>query len=414
MTSSSVPRPTQAVVLAGGRGTRMRPYTDTRPKAMVEFSGKPFLEHVLVMLREQGFTDVLLLLGYLPEVITSHFGDGSDLGLRITYDTTDVEDLTSHRVQHAAHLLEERFLLLYCDNYWPMQFDRMWEHYLRVGAPGMVTVYANRDAWSRSSVIVDDDSRVRVFDRGRTTPGLSGVEISYAILERDLVLPLLPAHQELFEQAVYPVLAERGQLSAWWSEHRYYSVGGLERLPHTEEFFARRPAILLDRDGVLNERPPQAQYVTSPEGVRWLPGSLEALRLLTEAGYRIAVVSNQAGVGRGAMSEHDLEAVTARMTADAEAAGARIEATYHCTHDWDEGCLCRKPAPGMLFSAQRDLSLDLTRTLFVGDDDRDGLAAAAAGCPFEQVTEDRSLLDIVSTLPGIAPLTATSAPGAHP
>lgn len=402
MTTAPPARPTQAVVLAGGRGTRMKPHTDTRPKAMVEFSGKPFLEHVLVMLREQGFTDVLLLLGYLPEVITDHFGDGSRLGLRIAYDTTDADDLTCHRVQHAAHLLDERFLLLYCDNYWPMQFDRMWEHYLRVGAPAMVTVYANRDGWSRSSVIVDEDSMVSVFDRGRTTPGLSGVEISYAILERDLVLPLLPAHQELFEQAAYPVLAEKGLLSAYWSEHRYYSVGGLERLAYTEEFFARRPAVLLDRDGVLNERPPRAEYVTRPEQVRWLPGSLEAVRLLSEAGYRIAVVSNQAGVGRGAMSEQDLEAVTARMEADIVDAGGHVDATYHCTHDWDEGCTCRKPAPGMLFQAQRELSLDLTRTLFIGDDDRDGLAAAAAGCPFAQVTDERSLLDIVRTLPGVS------------
>lgn len=380
----------------------MKPYTDTRPKAMVEFSGKPFLEHVLVMLREQGFTDVLLLLGYLPDVITDHFGDGSRIGLRITYDTTDADDLTCHRVQHAAHLLDERFLLLYCDNYWPMQFDRMWEHYLQVGAPAMVTVYANRDGWSRSSVIVDDESMVSVFDRGRTTPGLFGVEISYAILERDLVLPLLPAHQELFEQAVYPTLADQGLLSAFWSEHRYYSVGGLERLPYTEEFFARRPAILLDRDGVLNERPPRAEYVTGPEQVRWLPGSLEAVRLLSTAGYKIAVVSNQAGVGRGAMSERDLEAVTARMGADIVAAGGHVDATYHCIHDWDAGCSCRKPAPGMLFEAQRDLSLDLTRTLFIGDDDRDGLAAIAAGCPFAQVTAERSLLDIVRTLPGVA------------
>lgn len=394
--------PTQAVVLAGGRGTRMKPYTDTRPKAMVEFSGAPFLEHVLVMLRDQGITDVLLLLGYLPDVITSHFGDGSRLGLRISYDTTDADDLTAFRVQHAAHLLDERFLLLYCDNYWPLDLPRLWAHHLDRGAPATVTVYANRDGWSRSSVIVDDESMVRVFDRGRTTPGLAGVEISYAVLERDVVLPLLPDHQELFEQAVYPVLAERGQLAGHWTEHRYYSVGGLERLAYTERFFERRPAVLLDRDGVLDERPPQAQYVTRPEEFRWLPGSLDALRLLAEAGWTVAVLSNQAGVARGAMTEADLEAVTARMLSDARAAGGRIDAVYHCTHDWGAGCLCRKPAPGMLFQAQRDLSLDLSRTPFVGDDERDGQAADAAGCLFHRVTADRSLLDVVQDL-----LTAT-------
>lgn len=399
--------PTQAVVLAGGRGTRMRPYTDTRPKAMVEFSGRPFLEHVLVLLREQGITDVLLLLGYLPDVITSHFGDGRRLGLRISYDTTDSDDLTSHRVQHAAHLLDERFLLLYCDNYWPLDLQRLWRHHVAKGVPATVTVYANRDGWSRSSVIVED-GMVRVFDRGRTTPGLEGVEISYAVLERDAVLPLLPAHQELFEQAVYPALAQQGRLAAHWTEHRYYSVGGLERLPYTERFFERRPAVLLDRDGVLDERPPRAQYVTRPEDFRWLPGALEALRLLAEAGWTVAVVSNQAGVARGAMTGSDLEAVTQRMLSDARDAGGRIDAVYHCTHDWDAGCLCRKPSPGMLFEAQRDLSLDLSRTPFVGDDERDGQAAEAAGCPFHRVTADRSLLDVVQDL--LAPVPSGAAP----
>lgn len=394
-------------MLAGGLGTRMRPHTDAMPKAMIPFEGKPFLEHVLELLRDQGFTDVVLLLGYLPDVITSHFGDGSRWGLRIEYSTTLPEDLTAHRVQQAAHLLDERFLLLYCDNYWPMRFDDMWTHYLESGAPAMVTVYANRDGWSRSSVIVDDQSMLRVFDRGRTTPGLAGVEISYAVLERDVVLPLLPQHQELFEQAVYPVLAERGQLSAYWTEHRYYSVGGRERLPYTHMFFAREPAVVLDRDGVLNERAPRAQYVTRPEEFVWLPGALEALRALREAGYRVAVVSNQAGVGRGVMSKEDLDRVTARMFREAESAGGLINAFYSCSHGWDEGCLCRKPAPGMLFQAQRDLSLDLTRTVFVGDDERDGQAAAAAGCLFERVTPSRSLLDVVRDVLLPRPLTAT-------
>lgn len=394
-------RPTQAVLLAGGLGTRMRPLSDDRPKAMIEFSGKPFLEHVLEMLAEQGFHDVVLLLGHLPGVITSHLGDGSRLGLRIRYSTTRPEDLTARRVQQAAGLLDERFLLLYCDNYWPMRFDDMWAQYVERGCPVMVTVYANEDGWSRSNTRVEA-GQITAFDRTRATPGLQGVEISYAICERDVVLPLLPPTQELFEQAVYPPLVEQGRLAACWTEHRYYSVGGMERLPQTREFLARRPAVVLDRDGVLNERPPKAEYVTRPEDFRWLPGSQEALRLLAEADYLVAVVSNQAGVGRGVMTADDLTRVTDRMLAEAREAGGRIDAAYACPHGWDDGCACRKPAPGMLFQAQRDLSLDLTRTCFIGDDDRDGQAARAAGCPFEQVTDDRSLLDIVRTLPGVA------------
>jgi D-glycero-D-manno-heptose 1,7-bisphosphate phosphatase len=138
--------------------------------------------------------------------------------------------------------------------------------------------------------------------------------------------------------------------------------------------------------------------VTSPDQFEWLPGALEALGLLADSGHTVAVVSNQAGIGRGAMSEHDLARISARMISEAQTAGGRIDAIYHCPHDWEEGCECRKPAPGMLFQAQRDLDLDLTRTPFLGDDERDGEAAAAAGCPFVMIDEERSLLDAVREL----------------
>jgi histidinol-phosphate phosphatase family protein len=397
-------RPTQAVILAGGRGTRLAPITDTIPKAMVPFHGKPFMEHTLDMLREQGFEKVLLLLGYKAEVIQEHFGDGSRLGLQIEYSVTGADDLTASRVRVAEAMLDERFLLLYCDNYWPMRFDAMWESYAASGRPAQITVYTNRDGYTRDSVIVEPGGKVAVFDRGRTTPGLAGVEISYAILERETVLGLLPplealpAGDMLFEDAVYTPLAEQGLLHAFESDHRYYSVGGHARLPLTDAFFAREPAVILDRDGTLNERPPRASYVTRPEEFRWLPGALEALALLREAGHRVIVVTNQAGIGRGALTEEDLEAIHARMRADAEAAGGRIDAIYHCPHDWDEGCACRKPRPGMLFQAQREHHLDLTRTTFVGDDERDGEAADAAGAPFVLVTDERPLLPAVRSL----------------
>jgi D-glycero-D-manno-heptose 1,7-bisphosphate phosphatase len=392
-------RPTQAVILAGGRGTRMRPLTDDRPKPMVEFHGRPFLEYLIEMLRDQGIQRVELLLGYLPQVIQEHFGDGGRFGVEIGYSVSGADDQTVSRLRLVEDRLDPCFLLMYCDNYWPMDLDRMWSRFRSLDVPAMVTVYANRDGYrpGKDSVRVDDEGYVRTFDRTRKAPGLQGVEISYAILTRP-VFELLPEQDELVEAALYPQLASRGELGAFVTDHRYYSVGSLERLPTTERFLARRPAVILDRDGTLNHRPPRAQYVTSPEGFQWLPGSLEALLLLRERGYTVAVVSNQAGIGRGAMTEGDLARIHAHMTADAEAAGGRIDAIYHCPHDWDEGCECRKPAPGMLFQAQRELDLDLTRTPFIGDDERDGEAAAAAGAPFLRVDEDRSLLDAVRDL----------------
>jgi D-glycero-D-manno-heptose 1,7-bisphosphate phosphatase len=373
----------------------MRPLTDTRPKPMIEFHGKPFMQYTVEMLREQGFQRVLMLLGYLPGVVQDHFGDGSDLGIQIDYCVSRPDDLTGRRMSLAAERLDPYFMLLYCDNYWPLQMDRVWRRFRTIGAPAMVTVYANRDDYrpGKDAVRVGGDGYVEVHDRTRTAPGLHGVEISYAILPGSVV-DLLPADDALFEEAIYPQLVARRELSAYVTDHRYYSVGSLDRLAETEGFFARHPAVILDRDGVLNRRPPKAEYVTRPAEFEWLPGAKDALRLFHEAGYRVIVVSNQAGIARGAMTEGDLAAIHEHMRAEAEEAGGSIDAIYHCPHGWDEGCDCRKPKPGMLFQAQREFSLDLSRTVFVGDDERDAEAADAAECVSAQVSDALSLLDV--------------------
>jgi len=390
-------RPTQAVILAGGRGTRMRPYTDDRPKPMVEIGGKPFLEYLVELLRDQGFDRVLMLLGYLPQMIQEYFGDGSSWGVQIDYSVSEADDLTGRRVQLARNKIDPCFLLMYCDNYWPMPFERMWKKFSDAKVPGMITVYSNRDKYSRDSVLVGEDSYVQVFDRSRTTAGLQGVEISYAILKKE-VLNLLPDEDMLIEEALYPSLTKQRQLLAFVSDHRYYSVGSPERLPLTTNFFARRPTVILDRDGVLNKRPPKAEYVQTWEQFQWIPGAKEALRRFREAGYRIIVVSNQAGVARGALTEADLNRINDQMIAEANQAGGGIDAIYCCLHDWDEGCECRKPRPGMLFQAQREHDLDLTRTWFIGDDERDAQAADAACCPSRLVTEQVTLLEIANSL----------------
>jgi D-glycero-D-manno-heptose 1,7-bisphosphate phosphatase len=375
----------------------MRPFTDDRPKPMVPILGRPFLEYQIEQLRDQGFERVLILLGYLPEVVQNHFGDGRRWGVRIEYSVTEPDQLTSSRVAVARHMIDPCFLLLYCDNYWPLQMNRLWARFCEAGKPGLITVYSNKDAYSRGNVLLDENQHVQVFDRLRATPGLREVEISYAILT-DLALALLPEEDTLLEEAVYTPLAQQGRLAANVSDHRYYGVGSLHRLPATEAFLRREPIVILDRDGVLNRKPPQAQYVRNWSEWEWRPGSLEALRLLREADYRIIIASNQPGIGRGVMSEADLAAIHARMSQEVAQAGGRIDAIYYCPHDWDDGCECRKPKPGLLYQAQRDFHLDLTRTLFIGDDERDAAAANAAGCPFQRVTDARSLLDITRRL----------------
>ena len=390
-TTRQFTQPTQAVILAGGRGTRLRPLTETRPKPMVEIHGKPFLEYQIEQLREQGFTKVLLLLGYLPEVVQNYFGDGSRWGITVDYSLSAVDDETARRLRLARSQLDACFLLLYCDNYWPMQIDKMWPRFAASDAPVMITIYSNKDGYSRNSVRVGADGYVEIYDKSGATPGLQGVEISYALIDRS-VAALLPETNVSVEEALYTRLAQQRQLLAYVTDHRYYSVGALHRLPLTETFFARKSTVILDRDGVLNKKPAQARYVRSWSEFEWLPGAKEALRLLKEAGYRVIVVSNQAGVGRGEMTEDALHQIHDLLKSETTEGGGEIEAIYYCPHDWDAGCECRKPAPGMLFQAQRDFSLDLTGTVLVGDDERDALAAERAGCCFARVSADQPLI----------------------
>jgi D-glycero-D-manno-heptose 1,7-bisphosphate phosphatase len=258
-------------------------------------------------------------------------------------------------------------------------------------------VYANEDGFSRDNIRVGADRRVEVYDRRRETPGLKGVDIGFILMKRD-ALADLPEVDAQIEHVLYPHLVERGELYAHVTQHRYYDVGKPERLAATERFLLREPAVILDRDGVLNVKAPRAQYVTRPEEWEWMPGALDALRLFAEAGWRVLIVSNQAGIARGAMTEADLADVHERMVREAVEAGGRIDDIYVCPHGWDDGCSCRKPKPGMLLAAQREHDLDLTRTTFVGDDERDVQAADAAGARSVLIDDTTSLADVAQRL----------------
>jgi len=375
----------QAVILAGGLGTRLHPLTANLPKPMVQLNGKPFAEYLVEMLTNQGIRDILFLLGYLPDPLIKHFGDGSRFGATIRTSLCSPQSETGTRLREALPLLDPEFLLMYCDNYWPLALHRMENEWRGSGLEAMLTIYANDDRITRDNVRISSDGKIVLYDKSRTAPDLAGVDIGFGFFRRSHV-ESLPKGNISFERSVYPDLVSRGQLAAYVSGHRYYSIGSIERLEATARFLEFRPAILLDRDGVLNEKAPRGEYVCSPEDFRWLPAARESLARLTAAGFRIFVITNQAGIARGALTLDDLAAVNQKMTQEAANAGGRIDGVYFCPHGWHDGCACRKPKPGLLFQAQRDHALDLSRTWFLGDDERDLEAGYAAGCPSGLVT----------------------------
>ncbi len=138
-----------------------------------------------------------------------------------------------------------------------------------------------------------------------------------------------------------------------------------------------RRAILLDRDGVINEN--RADYVRSWGDVSIYPQALAALRRLRAAGWPVVIVTNQSMVGRGLVSLATAEAINRQLVATVAAAGGAIEAVYMCPHTPSEGCGCRKPQPGLLLQAAQELGLDLARSALIGDALSDIGAAEAAG-----------------------------------
>jgi D-glycero-D-manno-heptose 1,7-bisphosphate phosphatase len=137
-----------------------------------------------------------------------------------------------------------------------------------------------------------------------------------------------------------------------------------------------RPAVFLDRDGVIVENRPD--YIKSWAEVRFLEGSFAALRRLAASPMAVVIVSNQSAVGRELMSLETAWELQNRIVAAIEEQGGRIDASYLCPHHPEEGCDCRKPLPGMIHQAARELQLDLQQSWLVGDAVTDMQAAAAA------------------------------------
>jgi phosphoheptose isomerase len=137
--------------------------------------------------------------------------------------------------------------------------------------------------------------------------------------------------------------------------------------------------VIVDRDGVLNEEMDGGACVADPQGFHWLPGVLDALANLHALGIRVSVATNQSGVGRGSLSEQDLKAVHQKMTSDATAAQASIDAIFYCPHAPAAACACRKPAPGLINAAITESGISAAHTLVVGDAARDLDAARSAG-----------------------------------
>ena len=140
---------------------------------------------------------------------------------------------------------------------------------------------------------------------------------------------------------------------------------------------------VLDRDGVINFD--SSEYIKTPDEWIPIPDSIEAIALLNEAGHRVVIATNQAGIGRGLFTNETLQKIHEKMCNAVEAAGGKIDRVYFCPHRPDDFCDCRKPKPGLLHQIQHDFKIESNEMIFIGDSVRDFEAAIAARCPFALV-----------------------------
>lgn len=341
--------PKQCVIFCGGRGERLRPYTDSCPKPMVPVHGRPFLEYLIEQLRGQGVGEFLLLAGYLGEQIERHFEESPDV-LTVVQPP---EWETGKRLKDAAPLLRERFLLLYGDNYAPVSLKWLMEGH-EAGGFALTVTFATKSTGEMK-------------------------EIGYTVCERDRLLPRVTDGP--FIDTINDLSRAAG-MTMFHPGCFYHSVSDPQRLTMTAEYLRPKKVILLDRDGVINEKPGPAEYVTKREDFKWIEPNVEALRRLAWAGFDFIVLTNQPGIARGKVLKKQVDDLNCWMEQELEGWGVNVLDTYVCPHGWDDGCKCRKPMPGMFFSAGNDWDVRLDRTLYVGDDERDFVAASRAGCGF--------------------------------
>jgi NDP-sugar pyrophosphorylase family protein len=229
----------QAVILAGGLGTRLWPLTKEVPKPMAPVAGVPYLEHQLGLLAQQGIGNIVLLTGYLGEQIERYFGDGQRWGLEIRYSRETTPLGTGGAVRQAAALLADTFLVIYGDSYLPIHYAEVLALLESSAATGVVAVYDNRlgDTSVRNNISLDERRRVVRYDKKSVDdPELTHVEAGVLAFRRS-VLELLPAGVVSLENEIFPRLIARGDLIAYPTQQRFYDVGTPERLQAIQGLF---------------------------------------------------------------------------------------------------------------------------------------------------------------------------------
>jgi NDP-sugar pyrophosphorylase family protein len=227
----------QAAILAGGLGTRLGAVTKTVPKAMVPVLGRPFMEHQILLMRERGVSDFVILVCHMADQITDYFGDGAKFGVRIRYSNEGKDLLdTAGAVRQALPLLDEAFLLTFGDSYLDLPYATIWDDFQAAGKEALMVVYRNENRFDTSDIEVTD-GLVTAYQKSPPLPGAFFINHGLMGLRREALAALAAGTRVSLQQFFAPIIAKR-QMMAWETGQRFYEIGSPAGLAELETTLA--------------------------------------------------------------------------------------------------------------------------------------------------------------------------------
>lgn len=229
-------------ILAGGLARRLRPLTESIPKALIEVQGKPFAIHQIALLQRNGLTEIVMCVGYLGEQVQSALGDGAALGVHLDYSFDGPRPLgTGGALRKALPLLSESFFVLYGDSYLECDYAAVEAAYLDSRKPALMTVYRNAGRWDRSNVVYRQ-GLIRAYDKSQALNEMKHIDYGLGVMSRR-ALEAYPAGEELDLATVYQDLLRGGQLGGYEVSTRFYEIGSQKGLEALRDHLARHASV---------------------------------------------------------------------------------------------------------------------------------------------------------------------------
>lgn len=393
----------KVVIIAGGKGTRIASVNSEIPKAMIPVCGKPIIEHEVELCKRYGFTDFLFIIGHMGEQISSYFGDGGKWGVSIEYFQETQPLGTAGALGYLKNRLTEDFFVLYGDTIVDFDMLAMLRFHQEKQAAATLFLHPNDHPYDSDIVELDGEGRVVKFANKPHPDGFVSKNVVNAALfifspsileqievgvkshiEKNVLPRCLEAGMALYGYVSFEYIKDMGTPDRYEAVCKDVESGKVARLNRKNP----RPAIFLDRDGVINE---EVNLLNKPEQMKLIEGAAEAIRLINQSDYLAVIVTNQPVIARNLCSIDELEHIHATLETLLGQERAYVNAIYYCPHHPDKGypeerpeykivCDCRKPKPGLLLRAAKDWNIDLANSYMIGDRDWDVMAGDSAGC----------------------------------